>query len=166
VRAREGGTALTGTVSHRPAPKPILTSPRLLTPSREPPPQLRNPDAIEFWQSEPVVALFEHGVITVADVPSLIAMCQHWGDLCQARRVLDEQGRYVHGSNGQMQVHPASRLADRASEQFLRYASEFGMTPTARTRVGLMDAARRNLSQDLSDRLGSNPRLVDEGETS
>lgn len=161
VRAAEGGTVRKGAVSHRPVVQAVQLSPRLLS-APPPPASLTSPDAVELWESEAVQALFEHGVMTVADVPALTLMCQHYGDYAEARAVLDKQGRFAYGSTGQMIAHPAIAILEKSSMQFLRYAGEFGMTPTARTRVGLMDAARRTLNQDLHDRLGSNPRLVDE----
>ena len=61
---------------------------------------------------------------------------------------------------GQTVIHPAMRVFQDSSAGYLRYAQHFGLTPSARVKLGLNDAARRTLQADLEDKLGYNPRRV------
>ena len=155
TRKRQGGSRAAGTVSHRPIPEPALVGRRIL---EAPPPRPDMPaEAKQFW-TEHVAELFEIGAVSSVDVPALEEMCLHYAVTVRTRRVLDAQGYFTLGSTGQLTGHPGIGIVHNASQAFLRYASEFGLTAAARTRIGLQDAARRTLQHDLQDRLGPNPR--------
>jgi len=157
LRAIEGGTARKGSVSRRPIPEPTLLSPRIT--ELPAPPRDLPPEGVELWEG-PCALLAAHGVLTLADVPAILVMCRHYAMMERVRKVLDRQGYFDLGSTGQMVGHPGVKIFNEASSSFLRYASEFGMTPSTRARIGLTDVARRTLAQDLEERLGPNPRRV------
>lgn len=154
LRSAEGGTAKRGAVSHRPVPAVVEIAPPLH--DLRPPKELGR-EGRQLWR-ERVVPLVELGVVSEADRPAVTAMCQHWERMQRAQRVLDVQGYFVPGSMGQMVTHPALRIVNDASTHFLRYATEFGLTASARVGLGLADVARRTLQHDLDERLGFNPR--------
>jgi P27 family predicted phage terminase small subunit len=78
----------------------------------------------------------------------------------QAEAVLDRYGFFALGSTGQVVAHPAVRVLNEASAMFLRYATEFGLTPSSRVKLGLNEAARRTLAMELEEKLGKNPRAA------
>lgn len=156
LRALEGGTKANGAVSHRPIPAKVEVAPVLE--DTEPPAEL-GPAGKTLWR-EVVAELIKIGMVTTADRPAVILMCRHWEHVVGSQRTLEEDGYYSEGSMGQMVVHPAMRVFLDSSTAYLRFAQHFGLTPSARVKLGLNDAARRTLQADLEDKLGYNPRKV------
>lgn len=154
LREREGGTAKKGAVSHRPLPARVELARQVF--DEEPPADLPV-EARTFWRTV-IVGLIRIGMITEADRPAVETMCEHYAMMKSARRLLDRQGYTTLGSTGQLVAHPAHRIFNDASTQFIRYATEFGLTPSARVGLGLTEAARRTLQMDIDERLGFNPR--------
>lgn len=163
-RVVEGGTKSRGVVSHRKTAQPVVLAPRVTAFDRPVPPDNLPPEALEFWDVA-IEALIDLNAAQMIDVPALEMLCTHYWMAKGARKVLYEQGQFAHGSTGQITEHPAMKIFERQSALFLRYAEQFGLTTLARTRLGLMDVARRSLEDDLSVRtLGRNPRKTNRTE--
>lgn len=157
-RIIEGGTSGNGALSHRAAPRPVVLAPRISAFDRPEPPDDLPPEGRELWDIS-IECLIELNAAQMIDVPALRMMCRAYARAERAAKVLDKQGMFARGSTGQITEHPANRIYEKASHEFLRYATEFGITTLARTRLGLLDVTRRSLSQDLDVRtLGRNPR--------
>ena len=73
----------------------------------------------------------------------------------RARALIDEHGHLSVGDQGQPRPHPAVRIEQEAMRDYLRFAEEFGLTPVARTRLGLAELRRRSMDEELRDTLGS-----------
>jgi P27 family predicted phage terminase small subunit len=146
-----------GNPGHRPLPEPVLVSGR---PDRgelaEPPAHLPD-EAKEFWR-EHVSRLVEVGMVDRVDVPALEMMATQYALSRQAQRAIEEHGFFAEGSRGQMREHPAVRSQRDASTLFLRFAEQFGLTPSARARLGLAELHRRSLQAEMTDGLGA-PKL-------
>lgn len=84
------------------------------------------------------------------------------GDEARAelRRALDADGHgvVIAGTTGQLVTHPAFRTWRDARAVFLRYAEQLGLTPVARTRLGVLGLAGRKLQRDLEAQLPDHPR--------
>lgn len=129
---------ITGNPGRRPLnksePKPGLKIP--------PPPEWLSKDARVEWE---YIAgqLYAVGCLTGIDRGALAAYCQAYGRWEQAERALAEAakndpvnfGLTIETSNGNLIQNPLVGLANKAMQDFVRYAIEFGMTPVARSRI-------------------------------
>lgn len=96
---------------------------------------------------------------TEADVPGLEQMC-YWyavyqqcmqNTLLPDGRVVTRVARVVEGVADPMTLkqHPDIKTAQQAANMFRMLASEYGVTPLARQRLGLMDAMTKSTQADL-----------------
>ncbi len=76
------------------------------------------------------------GLLTRVDRAALAAYCEAWARWREAEKKLKELGLVVRNSKmtGWMK-NPWLLVADKAMEQIRAFASEFGLTPAARTRI-------------------------------
>lgn len=106
------------------------------------PPPFLNDDAKVEW-GRVVDVLFRAGLMTELDRAALAAYCQAYGRWAQAERALsrmadkDEFNRalMVKTHNGTAIQNPLVGTANKAKADMVRYAVEFGMTPSARSKV-------------------------------
>lgn len=153
LRRLEAGGGERSPVSHRAVPEPIVVQ------GREP---LTMPgglprDAEDAWHAI-VPPLERIGLLDGIDAIALEAMCVQYARAKQAGRIVAEQGPLTTGSTGQIVEHPAVAIERNAAAMFFRYAESYGLTPTARTRLGLTELKRRTMADELSDRIGRSPR--------
>ena len=95
------------------------------------------------------------GLLTAVDGAAFAAYCQSHGRWQQAERALAEMakrdpaffGVLVKTSKGTPIHNPLLCIATRAQADMVRYAGEFGMTPSARSRV----RANPHATQDPAD---------------
>lgn len=128
---------------------PAEANPEALIP--EPPPEL-SVDAREEWDRISV-RLHTAGLLTVIDRTTLAAYCQAYGRWIQAEQVLAEmaaddpitRGLMVKTTNGNAIPNPVLGTANKAMSDMVRYAVEFGMSPSSRSRV------RANLEKQEDD---------------
>lgn len=87
--------------------------------------------------------LFAAGLLTVIDRAALAAYCQAYGRWIQAERVLADmaardpmtRGLMIKTSYGNAIQNPMVGTANKAMADMMRYATEFGMTPSSRSRI-------------------------------
>ena len=96
-------------------------------------------DAATEWRCvcRELVAL---GILTNLDRAALAAYCQSYGRWVQAERALakmesEADGLTVETQSGNTIQNPLVGIANKAMADMVRYSAEFGMTPSARTRV-------------------------------
>lgn len=83
------------------------------------------------------------GLLTGADRAALAAYCQAYGRWRQAERALAEMARrdpltgalMIKTAAGNAIQNPLVGIANKAMSDMVRYAAEFGMTPSARSRI-------------------------------
>lgn len=102
------------------------------------PPDILWGDALEEW--ERVVPELQRLQLTKpVDAASLAAYCLAFQRMCQAQRIIDEEG--LIGTNSQGRVrNPAVAIVEAASKELRAWAAEFGLTPSAENRVGKPEA--------------------------
>lgn len=135
---------LEGNKSRRPLP---VNEPEISVPERVPqPPNHLSEEALLEWHRQ-APTLHASGILTEVDVPALAAYCQLYGRWVQAERALSlrrdtamyegdpAQGFLVNSPNGAMMQAPLVGVANTAARDMMRYAGEFGLTPSARARV-------------------------------
>lgn len=142
-----------------PKPKPahlklILGNPgKRAVPKNEPRPEAGDlPDAPEFLTKEArqewdrvSLQLFRLGMLTAIDVASLAAYCQAYGRWVIAERHIADMakrdpntsGLMIRTTNGNAIQNPLVGTSNKAASDMVRYASEFGLTPSARARLAI-----------------------------
>jgi len=81
--------------------------------------------------------------MTDLDRAALAAYCQAYGRWVQAERALSKMAEQdaltgalmIKTKNGNAIQNPIVGTANHAMSEMMRYATEFGMTPSARTRI-------------------------------
>ncbi len=87
--------------------------------------------------------LYRAGTLSEVDRSPLAAYCQAYGRWIQAERALSRAaaanpetgGLLVETTNGNAIQNPLVGIANKAASDMVRYAAEFGMTPSARSRI-------------------------------
>jgi P27 family predicted phage terminase small subunit len=106
-----------------------------------PPTELCDDARIEW---ERVAAeLHRIGVLTTIDRAALAAYCQAYGRWIVAERAIRKMaerdqltgGLMIKTTNGNAVQNPLVGTANKAMSDLVRYAAEFGMTPSARSRI-------------------------------
>ena len=105
------------------------------------PPHLsdRGREAWHFWAKE----LDDVGVLTMLDGLALELLAEAYGDLLDARDLVKFHGKLSTTSNGNDIQHPAVGIANQAWERVKKMLVEFGMTPSARTRVAISEKPKK-----------------------
>jgi P27 family predicted phage terminase small subunit len=126
-----------------PGKKPIRTQfePERLSKVPDPPEFLQGYAKDEWHRVAP--SLLTLGLLSTLDIMPLAAYCQAYQHWRQAEERLGEQaeedpesrGLLVKVREGHARRSPLVQIAASAAADMLRYASEFGMTPAARTRI-------------------------------
>ena len=107
----------------------------------EPPPFITGYAADEWWRTAP--ELHRLGLLTRVDVPALAAYCHAFGQWRMAAESLAKMqandpimnGMIIWTKYGDAAVNPLVSIARKHAGDVIRYASEFGLTPVARTRL-------------------------------
>lgn len=129
---------INGNPGHRPLnraePQPRRKIPR-------PPPEL-NEDGLLEWKRV-VRELYNLGMLTTLDRAALAAYCQAYGRWIRAERAFgalaQNDSRYggliARTQQGNWIPNPLLHAANRAMSDMMKYAGEFGLTPSARSRI-------------------------------
>jgi P27 family predicted phage terminase small subunit len=125
-----------GKRSIRPEPEPQIVD------APPPAPRILRGDAKHEWERV-TAELMRLGMLTTVDLHPLAAYCQSFGRWMEAEETFARfadadpitHGLMVKGSLGNPVQNPLVKIADRAAENMVRYAAEFGFTPVARTRI-------------------------------
>jgi len=75
------------------------------------------------------------GLLTRIDRAALAAYCQAWGRWVQAEQELKKTSLVVKTTAGNVIQNPYLSIANKAIEIMYRLLAEFGMTPSARSRI-------------------------------
>lgn len=75
------------------------------------------------------------GLLTTVDFAALANYCQAFADWKAAVVTLREEGRILTSEKGNLMSHPAVVHRNHAAALMLKFAVEFGFTPSSRSRV-------------------------------
>ncbi len=106
------------------------------------PPQHLTTDAVVEW-NRVATDLYNLGILSDIDRAALAAYAQAYGRWVQAERAIARMaekdlltgGLMIKTSNGNAIQNPLVGTANKAAADMMRYAAEFGMTPSARSRI-------------------------------
>ena len=97
--------------------------------------------------------LIQMGVLTGADMAAFAGYCQNYARWKEAEEHLTEEGPAFEDSKGKVQHSPYLRVSEAARRDMLRFASEFGLTPSSRSRIVATTDPGENFSGDPMEAL-------------
>lgn len=98
-----------------------------------------SPDAQECWK-DVSKHLLEAGVLTNMDIHALMLYCEAYARWKGANDMVVRYGTIIKTKNGNAVQSPYLAIANKGFDQLTKLMSEFGMTPSSRTRVSVADA--------------------------
>jgi len=79
--------------------------------------------------------LADSGLLTSVDRAALAGYCSSWARWVDAEDHLNLEGAVVKGVTGTPVRNPYAMISDHALDQLRKFAVEFGMTPSSRSRI-------------------------------
>lgn len=106
-----------------------------------PPPHLNDDAKVEWGRVSSM--LYALRLLSDADIAALAAYCSAYATWKQAHEALNEmakndkltKGLLIKTTNGNAIQNPLLGIANAAAAAMVKYAAEFGMTPSARARI-------------------------------
>lgn len=135
TRGRKPKSAAQKALEGNPGHRAIKGEPQL-EPALPAPPDTLTAAAVDEW-NRVAPELFAAKILTNADRGALAFCCQSWADWVKAREVLAVEGMTVRAPSGFEQQSPWVSLANRALSNYMKTASEFGLTPASRVRLAV-----------------------------
>jgi P27 family predicted phage terminase small subunit len=100
-----------------------------------------------------VELLSRRGTLSKADGAALSLYCVAYSRWQKARADIEKRGLVIETALGGIKPNPAATIASKCEDQMARLLSEFGCTPTSRSRVKAGGEAKQDrLSEFLSKR--------------
>lgn len=93
--------------------------------------------------------LFDAGLLTSADRAALAAYCQAYGRWVKAETELTKHGSVTLTIHGTLKQSPYVVVARDAMEELRKFAIEFGMTPSSRSKVTAAETDQMSLADLL-----------------
>lgn len=81
------------------------------------------------------VELFNAGLMTAIDLAGLAAYCSVYARWLEAEGNIQTDGMIIPSPNGYPIVNPYLSIANKALQQLRGYLSEFGLSPSSRSRI-------------------------------
>lgn len=95
------------------------------------------------------------GLLTEVDTQALGLLCEAFAQYVAAKAVVDREGMLLMSEKGNAYQHPATGLMTQARGELMKWAREFGMTPSARTRIVVdTESAEPSLADLLAEAAG------------
>lgn len=91
-------------------------------------------EAREYWR-ESFALLTKVRILTETDADSLALYCESKARWVHAKQKLEEDGLVIIAQSGFPVQNPYLQIANKCHEQMLKLLTEFGMTPSSRTKV-------------------------------
>jgi len=114
----------------------------------EPQPRTTIPPCPKFLQGEAretyrklAKKLARIGLLTEIDEMALAMLCQSWAEYLEASEKLRETGMLVKSPNGFPMMNPYLVIANTAVKKVRALLTEFGMSPSSRSRINAAGAS-------------------------
>jgi P27 family predicted phage terminase small subunit len=142
-------------ITGNPGGRPIKEDLDLPEADPSPPSYLKN-DALEEWERV-APGLHAAGILTAVDIASLAAYCIAYGRWRSAEDAIAKMaerdaltsGLMIKTTNGNAIQNPLVGTSNKAASDMVRFAAEFGMTPSARSRISI-DGQSKKASNKFS----------------
>ena len=118
------------------ADEPVMPVP----PKAPKPPAYLNTAGKKEWKRVAPI-LLQAGILTTGDLSALEAYCIQYGALVEAQKALKKNGGIMETSKDEkgkvltLGVHPMFDVQQKALVQMRQFMSEFGLTPSSRSRI-------------------------------
>ena len=122
--------------------------PQLATGIGEPPAWLDEEGRAEWWRIVP--DLEEAGVTTRVEATMLATYCQAVSRMIASEAIIAREGLVTIGQRGPMK-HPAVTIARESALVIAKIGSEFGITPSSRSKIKAAPKQQGNPFADLDD---------------
>lgn len=99
--------------------------------------------ARQFWKAH-ADQLDRLGILTEADGAAFTVMAIHYAVAWEAMEQVLEDGLLQVDENGAARKHPLLQVWRENSAAYLRYAVQFGLTPSARGRLSILEAPQKD----------------------
>lgn len=107
-----------------------------------------DPVASELWDAL-VADMVAARILAPTDGPVLACLCSAYSRFVGARAILAEEGWVVQNDkNGAVKAHPLLNIEAGAANEINRYASELGLSPTARARIQKVESEAKEKTLD------------------
>jgi P27 family predicted phage terminase small subunit len=126
----------------------------------EPKPEVALPDPPKYIKGNSLACwdelapmLVELKVLTLADKQALALLCETYANWRRSQDLLDEHGDVyvIKDSNGEvkyLQQTPYVSMVKSFGKQFKDLLAEFGLTPSARSRITMVEDSRTTAADD------------------
>jgi P27 family predicted phage terminase small subunit len=98
------------------------------------PPAHLSKTAKKEWERMSKV-LYSSGLLTQLDYSEFAIYCQSWGRWVDAEKKISDTSMVVKTANGNPINNPYMNIANTAMRDCHKFLSEFGMTPSSRTKI-------------------------------
>lgn len=102
-----------------------------------------------------VPELHRLGLLSVVDRAALEAYCEAYHDWREAKLALDEEGRTYKTDTGYIRPRPEIKFAAEAVKTMKAFMGEFGLTPSARSRIAMPESEEVDPFEDFLRGTGS-----------
>ncbi len=143
-------------VTGNPGLRPLPKNEPQLPPDLPPMPDHLHGEAVAEWKRVSV-DLYNAGILTKIDRAALAAYCQSYGRWHKAESAILEMekvdtktgGLMIKTTNGNVIQNPLVGTANKAMADLVKYSEQFGMTPSARSRI---DVERKDNQADSTSK--------------
>jgi P27 family predicted phage terminase small subunit len=108
----------------------------------EPPEVIQGAALAEWHRITPL--LHGAGLLTALDSSALVAYCQSYATWIEAQANIRKSGTVIKSIQGQPMMSPYLKVANIAWQQWTRMLTEFGMSPSSRSRVKVPEAPKED----------------------
>ena len=111
------------------------------------------PEAKKEWERLADL-MNQMGVLTEVDMAAFAAYCQSYARWKEAQEHIDSEGSTFETDKGYQQQTPWVGIANTNQKLMLQAASEFGLTPSSRSRIVAGSAKGKELEDEMEALLG------------
>lgn len=127
----------------------------------EPHPEKKLPDCPDWLEDEAkaewerlAVPLYNLGLLTELDMAAFASYCQAYARWKEAEEFISQHGSIVKTKTGYWQQVPQISIARANQAMMLKAAAEFGLTPSARSRIIAGNTKAEDAVDDMEALLG------------
>jgi P27 family predicted phage terminase small subunit len=113
-------------------------------------PSFLNKEARREWRRVTKL-LFALGLITDLDRAALAGYCDAYARAAESSRQIQKYGLIVKSPNGYPMQSPYLAILNTALQETRAFSTEFGMTPSSRSRVKIANPKQHDLFSDFLD---------------
>ena len=103
--------------------------------------------------------LHKLGLLTEMDLTAFASYCFQYSIWYQATLAIQEHGVLIKAQSGFPAISPHIAVANRAQADIRKWLTEFGMTPSSRTRINVNPPKKKSSRERFREK-GSNLKAV------